>query len=88
PRAITTILSACCTVLSLCAMTYSIMSEAELLRENNGRGWVESCGKRRGAAEMFTQLETWPRLLFGREQRWPRHYAISLYITGTFFLAF
>ncbi|GFH14886.1 hypothetical protein HaLaN_11018 [Haematococcus lacustris] len=45
--------------------TYSIMSEAELLRENNGRGWVESCSKRRGVAETFTQLETWPRLLFG-----------------------
>ncbi|KAJ9534198.1 hypothetical protein QJQ45_006978 [Haematococcus lacustris] len=40
---------------------YSIMSEAKLLRENNDRDLVESCSKRRGVAESFTQLETRPR---------------------------
>ncbi|GFH31072.1 hypothetical protein HaLaN_30039 [Haematococcus lacustris] len=34
------------------------MSEAKLLRENNDRDLVESCSKRRGVAESFTQLET------------------------------
>ncbi|GFH28929.1 hypothetical protein HaLaN_27499 [Haematococcus lacustris] len=60
------------------------MSEAKLLRENNDRDLVESCSKRRGVAESFTQLETRPRLLFEREQRGPRHYTVSLYITGWF----
>ncbi|GFH32971.1 hypothetical protein HaLaN_32276 [Haematococcus lacustris] len=32
------------------------MSEAKLLRENNGRGWVESCGKRRDLAETLSWL--------------------------------
>ncbi|KAJ9512123.1 hypothetical protein QJQ45_012732 [Haematococcus lacustris] len=37
------------------------MSEAKLIRENNDRDLVESCSKRRGVAESFTQLETRPR---------------------------